>query len=730
MYIQLIGTVLVLAIIILGYNENSNWKEGRITIDEKSYIGYHIFEEHSGGHFLTSGTDGFHFSNYEDENFIIPGSEDLCLAAFADREGFVVHHKKEIQFVNFQEVSTERWEIITTKKETYPLKQFLDYTWYIEYTDFKKPFRGRSFINPEKFTNTRSSYFLIVIKATKTKYHFQVIQPKIDRRLAFGVAHLCYCKNQLTKDQFFKLLNQAIQNLIEVIPIIKHVPCQYLKQYEKKEVERYEKFSIIQQTELPTFNILNRILPRKKNVKGDWNTFYQLFCYDFETTAGSNGKSFVYAAGLRPINLVFNMDPNFQWHKHGKLCDDWNCQCYQAKYYQNTRAQTDQMLKENTYQYHVKKHMEEQKTLSKGKEKLTLFDYLLKQEYRKVLHSEEMIYSWEKTKQQHEIKKYSTDPFFAYQEFWADNEYDDVVGKMVEEIICIVLLPINERLKLKTNEKDKWNSPHWIPNKIKIEVMAHNGRGYDSFFVARSPFWKKNSWTPGQKILGGRTMLKTLSYSKTISGYNNHKISIKIVFTDSMNFRPDSLNKSAISAGVHFKNRKKDIDHSTITKDNYLVRKEEISHYLFYDVECLAYIMYWLEGLLFSILNHKNELKISNFLPADCSPWKCAAMSCYPPEISWLNKILKPPTLVACTTSSLARMIAQTYGLQARILNQKYYREICNKVKFGGRVQICKTEYTNQNLNVEKDLIENIKIYDELEYMMVTKKQLKNIGEL
>ena len=164
---------------------------------------------------------------------------------------------------------------------------------------------------------------------------------------------------------------------------------------------------------------------------------------------------------------------------------------------------------------------------------------------------------------------------------------------------------------------------------------------------------------------------------------------------DTINYIPGSLDKNSKIADIPFKSRKKDIDHDSITYQNFLEKKDKISHYLYYDVECLAYVHFMIVDILFSLYNYADQLSMA---AANCAPqWNAMCLEGYPPWMNYMNRCMTHPYSIAPTIVSASKMIARQYGLNSRVVTTQYYREMINEVKRRGRVQMTVPKVTNQN---------------------------------
>ena len=401
------------------------------------------------------------------------------------------------------------------------------------------------------------------------------------------------------------------------------------------------------QDEVPSLNLKQEFMPYHSLHKNPKTcTFYSLWAFDFETTEipSPNPKHFVYAAGFHHINLRYNDRKSWMYHWNGRQSGDINCPGYDPIYNERTKIKCMRDL-----------------------------EAFYKENYS---HGRN-IYNWEDTKQFYENTKNNfTDLFLKYHDLWARDSSHDIIPEMIDTIIETELAPIRRKQEYLKDKPPAVQDPvfsgnpdkQWCyPQVFHINLFARNGRRYDHSFVLKSNYWFNGNWKQG-KIIGGATCIKSAIIEKDFpieTGDGIKNVKIKIHLSDSLNYVKNSLDNLTKTAAVPYTSRKKANDHKKINATNYH-SYPKLREYLYYDVECLCYIMFYLNNLLFSIFNFNGDLNEEHFNDEYFfrSYWLSTRLFGYPDYMNYLHRLFKSPFNIAMTMASCAKTLIKVYGLK------------------------------------------------------------------
>ena len=289
------------------------------------------------------------------------------------------------------------------------------------------------------------------------------------------------------------------------------------------------------------------------------------------------------------------------------------------------------------------------------------------------------------------------------------------------------------------------------PQSINVNLFAYNGSKFDHKILLQDNFWalqmsfkesiseniEVSNWQ-SSKIIGSWSNIKfcRMRCNVNIEGWS---FPLCINFDDPLNYIAPkcSLDEFTKTKLPSHRYRKRGLDHSEINLENVLEKKRDILYYLKFDIYlcCLATI-----SVMESMIIMMNE----------------ASKSCYPEHMKmWcksnfrvFEKRLDPPKtchnlpkglskhslcianpLMFMTAPSTARRFLKWNNVGCMMAISPSIRKYISQSKVGGRTQVIRTKYKNQEFKkLEKNLEQYYypRCFDDLQYNMY-RRAIKNV---
>ena len=305
------------------------------------------------------------------------------------------------------------------------------------------------------------------------------------------------------------------------------------------------------------------------------------------------------------------------------------------------------------------------------------------------------------------------------------------------------------------------------PRYININLYAYNGHRFDHPIILQDNFWghkldlssinpnmqMKHYWQK-TNIIGSWSNIKAATMTSWIN-IGKSQFSINVKFYDPINFIAPkcSLDEYTKSKVLSHRHRKKGINHDLINIENALDMKEEVCHYLKYDVYLLGLATIHIMDTMIIMTNQASK---SQYTAPD-TLWSRHNFK-VPPKVytiekdgKFINKLDELPMLKPeyglpegltmhslCMTSpfifttcpSTARRFLKWNDVSCEMVTSATLRKYINETKTGGRTQVIKTKYKNfefAKLETKFPLFKN-RPFDDMQYCEYMKAKKKVTG--